>query len=111
MVAVEAGKLRCKVTIQRATHTRDGAGAEVRTWATLQQAWASIEPMSGREREVAYATQADQSHRVTMRAVDGADMIASDRIVYGARTFAVVGPPMAEPGGDRILAYVNEVVD
>lgn len=108
---VEGGKLRCLVTIQRATHTRDGAGAEVRTWATLNQAWASIEPMSGREREVAYATQADQSHRVTMRAVDGSGLRASDRIVYGSRTFAVVGPPLGEPGGDRVLAYVNEVVE
>lgn len=107
---VEAGRLRCKVAICRATHSRDGAGAEVRTWTNVSYAWASIEPMSGREREVAYATQADQSHRVTMRAVDGDGLLASDRIVYGARIFGVVSV-LADPAGDRIMAYVNEVVE
>lgn len=45
-MAIQAGKLRHKITIRRETTTRDEYGSEIKTWTDLATVWASIDPLS-----------------------------------------------------------------
>lgn len=47
---MRAGRLRHLVTIQQQTGTIDDYGHPTASWETLDQVWASIEPLSGDER-------------------------------------------------------------
>ncbi|HEV1992427.1 MAG TPA: head-tail adaptor protein, partial [Candidatus Dormibacteraeota bacterium] len=49
-MAVNAGKFRHLVTVQRLTGTADTAGQEIRTYTTLAVTWAWIEPYVGSAR-------------------------------------------------------------
>lgn len=46
---MEAGKLRDRIELQRASVAIDSHGDQVKTWATLATVWGSVEPLSGRE--------------------------------------------------------------
>lgn len=105
---VGAGRLNKKITIQRATATRDAAGAEVRTWATLQYAWAAIEPLSGRETEIAHAIEATRTHKILLRTIDGA-IKSSDRILYCSKIYEITSPIIADISGEFVTVYVSEL--
>ena len=86
---MEAGKLRHYVTIQRVTVTPDSHGDGVKTWADLANAWASIEPLSGREFLQASQVMSDVTVRIKMRGRSDISLTPKDRVVYGARTFDI----------------------
>jgi SPP1 family predicted phage head-tail adaptor len=48
-MAITAGSLRHRVTIQQLTISQDAFGGIVEAWTDLKTVWADISPLSGRE--------------------------------------------------------------
>ena len=84
---MEAGKLRNRVTIQKKSVVRDSYGAETITWVTHCQAWASIEPLRGREFMEARQAQAELTTRIRVRYQSGIE--PEMRVLFGTRTFDI----------------------
>lgn len=62
------GELNRRIFFQQAgVETDDGYGGKVKTWVNCGEAWAKIEPLTGREYFFAHQIQAEVTHRVTIR--------------------------------------------
>lgn len=77
------GELKERITLERKTKTRDGAGGATVTWASYATVWALVRPMTGRERESAMRTEARAEYLVVIRNRD--DILESDRIGWRGR--------------------------
>lgn len=84
---MRAGQLRQRITIQQPTIVQDTFGEADVTWSTYIQAWASIEPLRGREALEAMSLQQEVTHRVRMRHRDG--VTPDMRISHDGRTFNI----------------------
>ena len=107
---MRAGELRKYVTIQEKTgETRDSYGSLTWTWQTLQQVYAAIEPLSGREFFDAQEVQADVSVRIRIRALAGVkpDM----RVVYGSRVLEILSVLDLEERGQEMHLMCREVIE
>ena len=97
---MEAGVLRNRITIQKKSVTRNSYGEEVITWVTHCQAWAQIEPLSGREFLEARQIQAEGMVRFTMRYQAG---IAPEmRVLDGSEIFNIQSVIHVEERGREI---------
>ncbi len=65
--ALDAGKLRHRLTVQEPSRTQDGYGQAVVSFSPRGSRWARFEPLAGRELWQARQVQADATHRVTLR--------------------------------------------
>jgi SPP1 family predicted phage head-tail adaptor len=81
------GQLRHLIQLQQETTVSDGMGGHVSTWATVAEAFAAIEPLSGREYFAAQQTQSTVTHKVTMRYIDG--ITSAFCVRYGTRVFDI----------------------
>jgi len=100
MIDMEAGALRKRITIQKKSVTKNSYGEEVITWVTHCQAWAQIEPLTGREFLESRQIQAEGMVRVTMRYQSG---IAPEmRVLFGTRTFNIQAVVHVEERGREI---------
>lgn len=84
---IRSGLLRHKIEIQEKTVGRDLMGQEIVTWHPFTYAWASIEPLSGREYFAAQQAQATISHKMVMRYQAG--IKPYHQILWGTRTFNI----------------------
>ena len=85
---MRAGWLKHRITIQSQTETRSASGQVNIDWADYLSAWASIEPLRGREYLEGRQAEASVDHRIRMRYRGG---ITPDmQVVYGSRTFQIV---------------------
>lgn len=96
---MRAGQLRHRVTIQRATVTRDSHGQETRAFAKLASRWANIQPIRAREIVDGGATEQDVTHKVTLRHFPG--LLPTDRFLHGGRTFAIQS--VINPGERNVM--------
>ena len=85
---IDPGKLRERVTIQRASESRNALGETVLAWATYAERWASVEGVSARESLTAGQSQIDVSHRVRLRYVDG--LTQNMRFLWRGRKLEIV---------------------
>lgn len=86
---MNAGRLRHPITIQTVTRTVLPSGlTEETSWADTYFLWASIEPISGRERFFADRVESDITHRIRCR-WPGDPITSEMRVVYGSRTFDI----------------------
>lgn len=83
-----AGKLRHRVEIQHATATADAQGGQTKTWATVDRAWASIEPLGSRDRFWTSQMPVWCTHNVTMRY--SPNITPQSRILLGSRVLNIV---------------------
>lgn len=84
---IDPGRLRERVTVQRASETRNRVGEAVQTWETHAERWASVQGVSAREFLLSGQQQTEISHRVYMRYVDGLD--STMRIVWRGRVLEI----------------------
>ena len=82
------GKLRHLITIEQVAETQDSDGSVIETWSAFADVQASIEPISGREYFAAQTTQADVTHRISLRFIAG--VIPKMRVKYGSRIFGIL---------------------
>ena len=96
MVAVRAGDLRHRVTLQSPVASQDGYGAETVTWTDVATVWAAVWPVRGREYFEARQTAAEVTHKVRIRySTDVSGVTPKWRVVFGSRRFdieAVINP-------------------
>lgn len=82
-----AGELKQRVVVEAPTVARNAQGGFSETWATAEQRYAKIEPLTGREFFEAQRVDSDVTHMITMRYYSG--LTTSHRITYGSRTFYI----------------------
>lgn len=102
---MRAGELRHKVTIQQRTDTQNSAGEPIPAWSTYKTAWVAIEPLSGREAEIAKQTYGEVTHRLRGRQVDLGGTTPKMRVIKGA----IDGS--GEPTGGARLLEIEGVVN
>jgi len=82
-----ASLLRHRLSLQQEVLNPDGAGGYTRTWQTIVDLWAEINPISGREKLFASQLQAEISHKITIRYRTGVN--SSMRFLYENRIFNI----------------------
>ncbi|MDD3029974.1 MAG: phage head closure protein [Alphaproteobacteria bacterium] len=83
------GAMRCRIAFQQETQTDDGAGGYACAWETVAQAWASVEPLTGREVYAANRLEGHVSHKITTPWRSDITPTTAMRILYGTRTFNI----------------------
>lgn len=87
-MAVRIGRLKDRVRLERLGETLAASGQPTSQWAMVTEAWAGIEPISGRERIAGDQVMSDLTHRVMMRYRAG--VTPKMRLVNGTRTLEIV---------------------
>ena len=102
-MALAAGKLRHRVTIQRQAQSRDAASGDVKvSWSDVATVWAAVEPLSVREFIAAQANQSQITARITIRYRSG--LTADMRILHRDQIYNPQGW-LADP--DSGLEYLT----
>lgn len=87
-----AAPLDRRITLQRLVSAENTLGEAVGEWGLLALVWASVNPVSDRERIAASEKGAVITDRFQVRyAQKLADLTAKDRIKYEGRTYEISG--------------------
>lgn len=89
-MALSAGTLRKRITIQQQSPSVDSYGQQVSTWTDVATVWASIEPSVGRELMAAQAVSLAQPTTITIRwqpIFASPKAVAAMRAIYNGRIF------------------------
>ena len=107
-VALNLGGLRRYLTIQRLDQTPTADGSTTATPITVCHAWASIEPLAGREAWIAKEQQATSTHRIRM--LYRAGITPAMQALWNGRTFHFTS--VNNPGelGRELEIIATEVV-
>ena len=89
---MKAARLRHQITIQQVNETKDSFGGVTESWVTFATVRAEIKPVSGREYFANEQQNSTISHKVAIRYLVG--VTAKMRILFGARIFDIVSPPI-----------------
>ena len=100
---MQAGRLRHRVTLQRATESRDSFGQVVKTWADVATVWARVEALSGREYLEAQSLQRQVTTRMTIRW--RSDVDAGLRALWRGRVYDIESA-LADETGRRSLTLM-----
>jgi head-tail adaptor len=88
-----AGRLFHEIIIEQVTgQTQTPSGATVPVWTAIDETYAEVKPLHGRNVEIALARTKGRtvSHQITMRYVDGIDITPSTtRINFHDRYFEI----------------------
>lgn len=103
------GAYRHLVRLERpADGTRDAHGHVPEVWELACQAYAQVEPLSGRDLELARQTVARVTHRVRLRYRGGVDPRC--RVVFRDRALNVRSVLRDDEGADGLTLLVEEAV-
>lgn len=103
-----AGRLRHRIIFQQMVETRDSAGAVIETWSEFKTAWASIEPLVGKEFFDSKQVNAEISIKIRIRAISG--LTTKMRILYGTRVFEIFSiANVREMGSEMVLMCREDV--
>lgn len=85
-MALESGKLRHRIQVQRKLESRDPESGDVIVrWVDFAKLWANVEPVSVREFLSSRATQSEIVARITVRYRD--DLLPTMRIQYRGKIY------------------------
>lgn len=110
MQPIQAGKLRHRVTINKPIlgGTPDAYNAQAQSQQLVGTFWASVEPISGREIEVAKTYAATVSHKIQMRYVPG--ILTTYQLLFNGRTFNINAVLNAEERNRMLTLFVTEKI-
>lgn len=94
---MQIGKLRHRVTIQEKAVVRDDFGGETITWSDVDEVWAAVEPLQGREFLEGRTLEAAVDTRIRIRYRSG--IVPEMRVVWGAHVYDVQAA--LDPKGER----------
>lgn len=95
---MRSGSLDKLINIESLTVTTDGMGASVESWATYKSnVWAAIWPVSAKEIIQSGKVEAEITHRIRTRYVDG--VTSAMRIKYGSTYFKIIS--VINPGTEN----------
>ena len=78
---------RHRITFQEAQKTPDGSKGFTVEWTFVAEVWASVEPVSGRERFFSQQIKAEVTHKVKIRYKSG--ITEAMRILHRERVFLI----------------------
>lgn len=86
-MALAAGDLWTRVTIEQPTVARNDVGESVLSWSTFATVWADVSSLSSREVERYAETVGFMTHRVRIRYLNG--LTSAMRVVYRGRILEI----------------------
>lgn len=90
MIAINAGSLDRRITIQRATYATSSLNTPIATWADLTTVWANITFRNAGEGEAGQQVRATLQTRFTIRySSKVADVNPKDRLTFDGRTYDI----------------------
>jgi len=108
-IPVNVGMMRKRVTLQNVSAVRDSNyGGVTTSAAAAATVWASIDPISARERLRLGENVAEATHVVKVRYTT--NVAQTSRVVYGSRTFEVLSLIDVEERGKVIHLICKELV-
>lgn len=105
---IAPGKLIHSVAIEKKVTQRDTYGAEIVTWVEVARAWASVEPLSGREYFQAQQMQASVDYRITMNYQPG--IVPTMRVKWNDRGFNIRSVINTEERNIELILMCQEFV-
>ena len=111
MTLQRSGELNRRITLQQRSTPQDSFGEPVQGWQTLMTVWAGIEPLSGRELELAQKISSEVTHRITIRyqsAFTDTRVAASLRALYKNRIFNIQASLNEDEANVRIHLLASE---
>lgn len=102
------GRMRHFVTVKYATQEANSFGERAATWAERGTAWASIEPLRGREYLLAQQVQAEIDTRIIIRYM--ADVVPTDRVYFGTRVFHIASVVNADERNITMELICKELI-
>lgn len=101
---MNAGKLRHRVRFEEPITSQDATGDEIVVWVPAFMVWASVEPLTGRERLLADQIVGEGETRIRIRWSTQAARITSKwRAVHRSVIYNIAGPPAERDMGHREL--------
>ncbi len=89
-MALRAGDLDRRITIERSTETRDGLNNPVKTWLPIATVWASKSDVSDSERVASQEVGAEIGTRFRIRrSRQVADINPKDRVIFEGRRYDI----------------------
>lgn len=107
-MTMRSGPLRHRIRIQNKTVTQNEYGEEEATWNTFVRAWASVEPLLGRQYLEARAQAQSVSHKVRMRYRDG--VTPEMRVLFKGRVFDIESVLNVQERGEELVLMCREMV-
>lgn len=89
---MNAGQLRNRVKIQKIKEIQDTFGQQKEEWVGVCSAWASIEPLVGKQFFAAETINNELTHKIKIRY--NKNVKSGMRVCFKGRVFDVVGPPI-----------------
>jgi SPP1 family predicted phage head-tail adaptor len=111
MTLQRSGELNRRITLQQRSATQDSFGEPTHGWQDLMTVWAGIEPLSGRELELAQQMSSEVTHRITVRyqsAFTDTRWAASLRALYKNRIFNIQAALNEDEANVRIHLLASE---
>ncbi len=87
-MSARIGKLRHRLTIERAVRTADGGGGGAVAWDEVAEIWAAVEAVSGKETVAADRVSGEVSHLITIR--QRSDLGPAMRFRRGSEIFEIL---------------------
>lgn len=109
-MALDAGSLNRKITIQSQTTTQDVYGQPQQTWTDVLSTWASIKAATSKEVYAAAGFTSQISHKITIR-FPRVTLRSNMRVMYRGRVFdvqAVTDPDEGRVQLDLLCLERNE---
>ena len=106
---IRAGTLRHKITIQSQTSSTDSYGEPSDTWASGNSVWASIEPLSGTEKDVGEGLVGIVDTKIIIRYDSSAT--PKKRLLFGSRVFGIEAVINHDERNDYMTLFCQEEVN
>jgi len=107
--ALNPGRLRHRLTLQRCIKTQDGYGQDVLAWTDTTTFWAQVRAMQGRELETARQTWAEARFKIRMWHPNQ-EIRREDRLVWDERTLDILDAEDPDGTGREMLIIARELV-
>lgn len=85
---MRAGDLRCPVSIEQPSVSRNSRGEDVKSWSEFAATFAAFEPLRGVEKWEAQRVTGKEITRIKIRYVDG--VLPTMRIVFGSEYYYII---------------------
>ncbi len=106
MATMHSQRLSHRVSFERPSTKQDGYGHRVPGWCAVATVWAAVRPVGSTERLAAAQMQSGQTHVVTTRYSAALAALRGEcRLVYGSRTFNIVGLPRCINEAGQYLVF------
>ena len=102
-----AGQLRKRVAIQSVGSAVSDYGELTNSYTTDATVWASIDPVSGAETDIASELVGTVTHKIKMRYRAG--LTANNRLTYDSRTFEIISSRNWQERGIFLEVLCREV--